>query len=182
LLDATAGYSYRSKTELAAFLNGEAPTAGDSFVSGDSPSGVGAGNAYQTGDIVITYCETTFRAMITGFASAAILGLPTRFYDGAMTEWHAMSSQYDSNGNLLLPADSPWRTDTATRSVYLQKSVAVDPPADSTSSGYVNDAYGTTANQIIIDDFAYKGVATDTGGTTGGGSSGGTSPVPNGCG
>lgn len=184
LLDAANGYTYRSKAELESYLDGNVTADGDSFISGDAPSGVGVGNAYQDGDVIITYCETTFRAMITGFASAAILGKPTRFYDGAMTEWHSLSSKYDSNGELLLPTDSPWRTDIATRSVYIEKSVPVDPPADSSSSGYITDAYGSTANQIIIEDFAYKGVgsATSDSGTGSSGSSGGGAPVVNGCG
>ena len=186
LLDTAQGYTYRSKADLATYLNGDIPAGAattDTFVSGDAPTGVGIGNAYQNGDVIITYCETTYRAMVTGFATAAILGKPTRFYDGAMTEWHSMTaSVLDSNGDRFLPLDSPWRTDTAERSVYLAKSVAVAPPADSSSTGYVTDAYGTTANQIIIEDFAYKGVVTDTVGTTSSGGSSGGAPVANGCG
>ena len=64
-------------------MAGGADAAGYRFIDA-TYGGVGQGNAYQSGDVIYAYCETTFRAMITGFASAGILGLPVRFYDGAM--------------------------------------------------------------------------------------------------
>jgi 3-mercaptopyruvate sulfurtransferase SseA len=115
LLDATAGYTYKSKSDIEWYMGGDVDTDGNGFLDSGLQA-VGNGSAYQAGDVVYTYCETTFRAMITGFASASILGLPTRFYDGAMTEWHAVSavpaitsyttvSSDDSSGGASLPAN-----------------------------------------------------------------------------
>jgi len=86
LLNSGAGYTYKSKSDLDNYMTGIT----NGFI--DNTLGFVGANGYQPGDVVYTYCETTFRAMITGFASASILGLPTRFYDGAMTEWHAVSA------------------------------------------------------------------------------------------
>ncbi len=162
LLDTTNGYSYKTKAELQAYVDGDTDLGGNGFLD-ITLQPVGNGSAYQSGDTVYTYCETTYRAMVTGFASAAILGLPTRFYDGAMTEWHSLSAVEDSNGELLMPVNSPWRTDTVDRSHYFLKSVAVDPP---TSSGVIVDAYAGSAQNIIIEDLAYKGIVVDTGSTS----------------
>ena len=80
MLDPTKGFAYKPKAELAAYLTGATDSKGMGFV--DAKYGlVGAGNAYQPGDTIIVYCETTFRAMITGMVSSVILGKPTRFYD-----------------------------------------------------------------------------------------------------
>jgi len=177
LLDTVNGYSYKPKAELQAYMDGDADIGGNGFLD-ITLQAVGNGNAYQSGDTIYTYCETTYRAMVTGFASAAILGLPTRFYDGAMTEWHSLSNVNDDLGVPLLAADSPWRTDTVDRSHYFLKSVAVAPP---TTSGVITDAYAGTANNIIIEDLAYKGIVVETGSTSTGGTSGGALPA-NPCG
>lgn len=166
------GWRFKDKADLEGYMAGTTP----GFV--DATEQLVGENGYQDGDTIYTYCETTYRAMVTGFATAAILGLPTRFYDGAMTEWHALSAVEDSNGELLMPVNSPWRTDTVDRSFYVLKSVAVDPP---TTSGVITDAYAGSAQNIIIEDLAYKGIIVDTGSSTDDGSSGGA-PVPNGCG
>ena len=178
LLDAANGYTYKSKTELQAYIDGDVDVGSNGFLD-ITLQAVGNGNAYQSGDTIYTYCETTYRAMVTGFASAAILGLPTRFYDGAMTEWHSLSAVADSDGKLLMPVNSPWRTDTVDRSHYFLKSVAVAPPTD---SGVITDAYSGTANNIIIEDLAYKGIVVDTGSTSTGGTSGGGGLPANPCG
>ncbi len=166
LLDSTKGFSYKPKATLAAFLAGSADASGYRFVDA-SYAGLGDGNAYQKGDVIYAYCETTFRAMITGFASAGILGLPVRFYDGAMVEWNSLSNLPDQTGKNILPADSPWRTDV--KSFFR--------PATSASlvaTRNVVNPYAIHANKIVIEDQAYKrGVsATGSGGTgtsTGGG-------------
>lgn len=168
MLDATKGYSYRPKAELAAYLAG-ATTNGIGFVGADYAT-VGAGNAYQEGDTIYTYCETTFRAMITGITSAVILGKPTRFYDGAMVEWSSLSNLLDKNGNYILPADSPWRTDV----------VSFYRPATSNTlvnTRTITNPYATSANAIVNADKAYK-----TGETTGAGSGGGGGAPTNPCG
>jgi 3-mercaptopyruvate sulfurtransferase SseA len=91
LLDSAAGYTYKSQADINTYMQGDPDADGNGFID-STLQVVGNTRAYQPGDTVYTYCETTYRAMITGFASAAILGLPTRFYDGAMTEWHAVSA------------------------------------------------------------------------------------------
>lgn len=171
LLDAAKGYSYRPKAELAALLNGGTNAAGIGFVAGDYNL-VGTGNAYQPGDVIYAYCETTFRAMITGFASVAILGKPVRFYDGAMIEWNSLSSTEDGSGNLILPADSPWRTDRTDRSFfrYAKDSNPGTGPIGSNgvAQRYVTNAYATHADKIIRADKQYKyGTTINTQGTSG---------------
>jgi 3-mercaptopyruvate sulfurtransferase SseA len=184
ILDATQGYIYKSKAEIQAYVNGEVDSNNISFVD-STLQGVGSGNGYQEGDTVYSYCETTYRAMITGFASGAILGLPTRFYDGAMVEWHSLTNQVDSNGNNILPFDSPWRTDKSSYSMFITNS----SPANVEPRAIVNP-YADSANAVIVEDLAYKGIVVDSGssdtstddstGSSGGGG-GGVLP-PNPCG
>lgn len=146
---------YKTKAELQAYMDGNISGAG--FIDGTYQP-VGVGNAYQPGDVIYGYCETTFRAMITGVASAVVLGLPTRFYDGAMIEWNSLSYLQDATGNYILPSNSPWRTDT--KSFYR--------PADDiakVATRVINNAYATSANSVVKEDRAYK--------VSGGGSSGG---------
>lgn len=165
---------YKSKAELAAYLNGDIGVDGKQFRGYDAGALVplGSGNAYQSGP-VITYCETTYRAMLTGTVTGVILGLPTRFYDGAMVEWNSMSHIQDKYAQFILPADSPWRTDTAARSVFTYSTGTIDPRI-------IDDAYYDApryryTNAIIDADRAYK--------VSGGGASGGGSVLPpNPCG
>ena len=163
LLDATKGYSYKPKSALASFVAGNADAAGHRFVDA-SYNGVGDGAGYQNGDVIYAYCETTFRAMITGFASAGILGLPVRFYDGAMVEWNSLSNLPDLTGRPIMPADSPWRTDV--KSFYRPAT----NPANVAQRKIVN-AYAVHANKIILEDKAYKrgGTANAENNGTGGG-------------
>jgi 3-mercaptopyruvate sulfurtransferase SseA len=157
MLVATEGYRYKDKAVLQAYLDGNVSGAG--FIDG-SYQHVGVGNAYQAGDVVYTYCETTFRAMITGVASTVILGKPTRFYDGAMVEWNSLTYTTDATGNYILPADSPWRTDV--KSFFR--------PASSNTlvaQRYITDAYAKSSNAIIDADKAYKyGEVIPTAGTS----------------
>lgn len=159
MLDATKGFSYRPKAELAAMLAGGTNASGIGFV--DASYGlVGVGNAYQEGDTIYAYCETTFRAMITGVTSGVILGKPTRFYDGAMVEWNSLTYTTDATGNYILPADSPWRTDV----------VSFSRPATSNTlvaQRYITDAYAKSSNAVIDADKAYKyGEIIPAGGTS----------------
>jgi 3-mercaptopyruvate sulfurtransferase SseA len=163
MLDATKGYSYKPKADLAAYLTGATDVNGMGFV-GANYATVGAGNAYKEGDTVYTYCETTMRAMITGVTSAVILGKPTRFYDGAMTEWNSLSNMLDKNGDYILPANSPWRTDLASVSFYrpADSSLKVNPRT-------VTNAYAASFNAIVNADKAYKtGESVSSGGGSGG--------------
>ncbi|RRQ22132.1 sulfurtransferase [Thiohalobacter thiocyanaticus] len=164
------GYRFRDKAELESYLNGETIN-GEAFIDATYQP-VGVGNAYQDGDTIYTYCETTYRAMITGTASAAILGKPTRFYDGAMVEWSSLSYLLDWNGNYILPIDSPWRTDV----------VSFFRPADDPSKvepRQIDDAYADNTNAIILADKAYKTGSSSSDDSSSGG--GGALP-PNPCG
>jgi len=155
LLDATKGFSFKPMAQLASYMNGEVDAAGNGMTYGSMVNGVyqqplvGAGNAYQPGDTVITYCETSYRAMITGIASAVILGHPTRIYDGAMIEWNSLSNLPDSTGNDILPANSPWRTDV--KSLFRPAS-----NASLVATRQIMDPYALSANAIIAIDKAYK--------------------------
>lgn len=172
MLDSTKGFSYKPKAELAAYLAGATDVNGMGFV-GANYATVGVGNAYQDGDTIYTYCETTMRAMITGVTSAVILGKPTRFYDGAMTEWNSLSHMLDKNGQYILPENSPWRAD--------KTSISFFRPADSylkVNPRTVTNAYATSADAIVNADKAYK-----TGESAGGsGGAGGGSGPSNPCG
>lgn len=182
LLDETKGYAYRPKAVIEAYLRGEVDANGFGFLDGTYAL-VGPGQAYQPGDTVYVYCETTFRAMITGFASAAILGYPTRFYDGAMIEWNSLSykqtRQNSVDGNYLLPIGSPWRTDLASRSFF--RYAADDAPNIATRN--ITNPYATHADLIVRADKAYKDPTPTTGGDSGGSAGGGSSVLPtNPCG
>ncbi|MDV3238193.1 MAG: sulfurtransferase, partial [Gammaproteobacteria bacterium] len=160
MLDAAQGYAYKPKSVLASYLNGEVDGNGIGMVDATYQP-VGAGNAYQDGDTVFVYCETTFRAMITGIVSTAILGKPTRFYDGAMVEWHSLSYLQDATGNYILPIDSPWRTDVLS---FFRP--ASDPSL--VAQRQIDDAYAAHANAIILEDKAYKTSSTSDSGSGGG--------------
>lgn len=170
-LDSAQGYRYKDKAELEAYLNGDTTDSGEAFVDATYQP-VGVGNAYQDGDTVYTYCETTFRAMITGVASAVILGKPTRFYDGAMVEWSSLSYLLDWSGNYILPIDSPWRTDVV--SFY-----QAHPDPNEVEPRQIDDAYADNTNAIILADKAYK---TGSSSSDDSGSSGSGALPPNPCG
>lgn len=163
MLDATKGFSYKPKADLAAYLTGATDARGMGFVGADYGL-VGAGNAYQEGDTIYAYCETTFRAMITGVTAAVILGKPTRFYDGAMVEWNSLSNLPDKNGAFIMPANSPWRTDV--KSFFR-------PATSSTlvNTRTITDPYAASANAVVNADKGYK-----TGETVIGGGGGGAIP------
>lgn len=161
LLDATKGFSFKSKAELASYMNGEVDASGYGMVDG-SYKLVGAGNGYQPGDTVYVYCETSFRAMITGIASSVILNRPTRIYDGAMVEWNSLSNIKNSLLNFILPENSPWRTDV--KSFFR--------PASSpalVSLRNIIDPFAANSNSIINEDRAYKTPAAANSSRDGGG-------------
>jgi 3-mercaptopyruvate sulfurtransferase SseA len=161
MLDSTQGFSYKPKAALASYLNGE-PDAGGVGMVDASYQLVGAGNAYQPGDTVYVYCETTFRAMITGVVSGVILGKPTRFYDGAMVEWNSLSNLQDQLGNPILPVDSPWRTDVKSFFRAASSPALIAPRV-------ISDAYAPSTDSIIREDKLYKTQSTSGGGGGGGG-------------
>ncbi len=172
-LNPSKGYSYRPKAFLEKLLNGHVTTAqdvtdGNATVAGigfvDGSYGLlGEGNAYQPGDILYVYCETTFRAMITGITATVILGKPTRFYDGAMVEWNSLTYTTDKNGDTILPGNSPWRTDLVSFFRPATSNTLVNPRT-------ITDAYATTTNAAVNADKAYKtGESVNSGGGSGGG-------------
>ncbi|MDX1295814.1 MAG: rhodanese-like domain-containing protein [Sulfurimonadaceae bacterium] len=113
-----------------------------------------AGAGYTEGDTAYIYCRTGTKASLLTFTSAAILGYPTRMYDGSWIQWGKMADGIDTHGNQLLPVDSPWRTDTADYSdsiVYNMDSDKVSPHAE--GSLHLDNS-GT--NDIINADKAYK--------------------------
>lgn len=178
MLVPSEGFRYKAKAELASYLDGNADANGMRFVD-YTYQPVGSGRAYQPGDIMYVYCETTFRAMITGMVSAVILGLPTRFYDGAMVEWNSLSSIVTDQGLPILPTNSPWRTDLENRSFFRP---AVE--ASRVGSREVDDPYASSADAIVQADRTYKFGASNPGSGTGGsGSNGGGIVMPtNPCG
>lgn len=169
MLDATKGYAYRPKSELSAMLLGGTNADGVGFVGSDYQL-VGQGNAYQEGDTIYGYCETTFRAMITGVVSAVILGKPTRFYDGAMVEWSSLSHLRDKNYDYILPDDSPWRSDVKSFFRPATSYTLVTPRT-------ITNPYANSAGAIIAADKAYK-----TGEVVDGGAGGGGGAPTNPCG
>jgi len=165
------GCSYKTKTQLASYMNGEADAAapaGNGMHHGNMVNGVytdtlvGAGNAYQPGDTVITYCETSLRAMITGIASGVILGHPTRIYDGAMIEWNSLSNLPDATGNNILPANSPWRTDVKSFFMAAASSAVV-------ATRQIINPYAPNSNVLIAADRAYKTPSASNTSSSGGG-------------
>jgi 3-mercaptopyruvate sulfurtransferase SseA len=149
------GCTFKSPSELANYMNGGTDAVGNGlhtgYMSGTNyvETMVGAGNGYQPGDTAILWCETTFRAMITGIASSVVLGHPTRFYDGGMIEWNSLSNLPDSTGNMILPANSPWRTDV--KSFFRPAS-----NASLVATRQITNAYATNSNALIVLDKAYK--------------------------
>jgi 3-mercaptopyruvate sulfurtransferase SseA len=168
MLDSTKGFAYKPKAVLASYLDGTPDATGIGFIDGTMGL-LGAGNAYQEGDTIYVYCETTFRAMITGVVSAVILGKPTRFYDGAMVEWNSLSHITDNTGRSIMPADSPWRTDVRS---YFRAAMATTDVA----TRNVTNPYAAHTDAIVNADKTFK-----TGESAGDGGGGGGLP-PNPCG
>lgn len=166
---AGGGCAYKTKAELANYMDGGTDAAGNGMHHGIMGADgvytdtlVGAGNGYQPGDTAYLWCETTFRAMITGMASAIVLGHPTRFYDGGMIEWNSLSNLPDATGNNILPADSPWRTDV--KSFFRAASNRL-----TVATRQITNAYAPNSNAIIALDRAYKTPAASNTSKPGGG-------------
>jgi len=162
------GCDYKTKAQLASYMNGEADAAGNGLHRGNMVNSVytetlvGAGNGYQPGDTAYLWCETTFRAMITGMASSVVLGHPTRFYDSGMVEWNSLSNLPDATGNNILPADSPWRTDVKSFFRPASNTVMV-------ATRQITNAYAPNSNVLIAQDQAYKTPSASNTSSSGGG-------------
>ena len=176
-----ASYRYKPRIDLADYMLGR-EVDGARFQRSYSGSlgQLQNGDIYSDGQTVITYCETTFRAMITGIASGVVLGQPTRFYDGAMTEWNHMAHIQTKDGEFLLPSQSPWRTDNGLSFFKYRDPADTERHPDAT----LDDPYASNTNAIIEADRAYRSGGSGSGGGSGGdsGDDGGGAPVANPCG
>lgn len=152
LLDVATGV-YHDKATLDKIVRGHLAPSGQGFVSGgvnEDYQYVGVGNAYQNGDTIIHYCETSLRAGITIIAAGVVLGIPSRLYDSAMIEWNSLTSGVnDKNGEVILPQGSIWDTEylSAPVGAYGDPAVGVNPRS---AAGYaVASATGETAEDIL---------------------------------
>src|SRR5690554_588241 len=179
MLDTATGV-YHDKSTLKAIVEGGLSPKGEGFVSGGADEGykrVQRGNAYQEGDTIIHYCETSMRAGVTIIPAAVILGIPSRLYDSAMIEWNSLTvGTKDKNGLEILLEDSPWNTellsfpkgvygkDVDPRSAAGYAAEAADKESDDvevilkelTKAPLIVDAYAEHANLIPLEDRAYK--------------------------
>jgi thiosulfate/3-mercaptopyruvate sulfurtransferase len=113
-----------------------------------------AGAGYSEGDTAYVYCRTGTKASLLTFTSAAILGYPTRMYDGSWIQWGKMANAADTYGNELLLADSQWRTDTSEYS----ESIVYNPDSDMVSPHAEGSLHlqNSATDAIINEDKAYK--------------------------
>ncbi|MEW5823440.1 MAG: sulfurtransferase [Pseudomonadota bacterium] len=121
---------YKSKSELQSYV---------------------AGLGYRSGNIIYGYCRTSTRAMVSMVASALVLGLPTRIYDGASAQWNALANYQNVEGGFNLPVDSPWRTDSPLMTAHLNFN-----PSNTVEPVDVRNAYASHADAIVVSDRAYK--------------------------
>lgn len=82
-------------------------------------------------------------------------------YDGSWIEWGYLA---DSAEGGALPADSPWRTDTAARSDSITYNQDAGQTVEPLPSGDIVDAYAPYANLVNVEDGNFGG-----GGEGGGG-------------
>ncbi|NOR54781.1 MAG: hypothetical protein GQ531_01090 [Sulfurovum sp.] len=103
---------------------------------------------------VYTYCRTGTRAALITFASFEILNYKTHMYDGSWIQWSKLADATDTNGNQLLPSNSPWRTDVAkyTENVTYNTSIDVGPGSEELYP-YAGKGEG---DKITEADYAYR--------------------------
>lgn len=127
MLDAATGLYY-DKATLEAIVKGGLSPKGEGFVSGGTDESyklVQTGNAYQPGDTIIHYCETSMRAGVTIIPAAVVLGIPSRLYDSAMIEWNSLTADAkDKRGFTILPSNSPWDTSVLSQPSVVGKNIA----------------------------------------------------------
>src|SRR5690554_137 len=210
MLDTATGLYY-DKATLEAIVKGGLSPKGEGFVSGGTDESyqlVQTGNAYQPGDTIIHYCETSMRAGVTIIPAAVILGIPSRLYDSAMIEWNSLTSgSKDVADSQKVPASSPWNTEflSAPTAVYgtdinprtaqewaakinadaevdAEEVTAKDVVEGLLESPLITNAFAEHANLIPEEDKAYKApVVTNenSGNNSGSGSSsGGSAALP----
>src|SRR5690554_2846073 len=184
----TATGIYHSKAVLEEIVKGGLSPKGEGFVSGGADEGyklVETGNAYQPGDTIIHYCETSMRAGVTIIPAAVVLGIPSRLYDSAMIEWNSLTAgTKDKNGFEVLPKDSPWNTELLSfpKGVYGKDTEGKNNVNPRSAAGYavvadtsevesddvevilkelskaplIVDAYAENVNLVPEEDRAYK--------------------------
>ena len=114
-----------------------------------------AGTGYTEGQTAYIYCRTGTKASMLTFASAAILGNPTRMYDGSWIQWGKMANAIDTNGNELLPTGTKWRLDVSKYSESITANAKGTDFVSPHAEGSLHlDAKHT--NAIINEDKAYK--------------------------
>lgn len=109
---------------------------------------------YDAGETAYIYCRTGTKASLLAFTSAAVLGNPTRMYDGSWIQWGKMANATDVNGAELLPADTKWRLDVTqyTESLVYQVDSSKVSPHQAASLHLESES--TAA--IINEDKVYK--------------------------
>ncbi|TGN21116.1 sulfurtransferase [Leptospira idonii] len=116
---------------------------------------------------VITYSRNATNDMIAFFVSNAILGYPTRVYNGSWLEWSSLA--YDEARVWTnLNFGSPWRTDQLTDSLTFTSNTNLIPRYSFTTTS----AFAVSSNQAIDNDKDYiRGNAPTpvSGGASGGG-------------
>ncbi|WP_411823460.1 hypothetical protein [Leptospira sp. 'Mane'] len=108
-------------------------------------------SGYKDGQVILQYCRTNARSMITGMSTFIIIGKPTAFYENSWIEWSSLTST--SSGKQNLPSGSQFATDTADLTESLQFN------GTGVVANYSNlkvNASATTSKQIQIDDLSYK--------------------------
>ncbi|MEA1919313.1 MAG: rhodanese-like domain-containing protein [Campylobacterota bacterium] len=130
----------------------DAKDATYSWKSLEALDNIFANAGYDAGDTVYTYCRTGTKASLLTFTSAAVLGYPTRMYDGSWIQWGKMANTTDTNANELLPSDSRWLTVDYSESVIMQPDNTVVSPI---TQAFFN-AYAENTNAMIDEDKAAK--------------------------
>jgi 3-mercaptopyruvate sulfurtransferase SseA len=134
-----ASYRYKSEADMLALLT----------ENGFDPK-------MQT---LYTYCRTGTRAALPAFIGTDILHVNTKLFDGSWIEWGRLAGRegtVDVNGDPLLNADSPWRTDIAelTEKLTYNPSNLVAPRVREGSTLEANQ-YACDADKIKKDDSNY---------------------------
>jgi thiosulfate/3-mercaptopyruvate sulfurtransferase len=138
------------------------------------------------------YCRIGVQGSVVFFVLDGILGWPATFYDGSWSQWGQLSGDAANKGQLA--ADSPWRTDMASRSSNMVPNWPTRAVEQFTADGSVcsatyaagtgtilnstggatactnlPDSYDTNANRIEEGDKAYMNSGSGGGGGGGGG-------------
>ncbi|TGK01723.1 sulfurtransferase [Leptospira semungkisensis] len=158
------------------------------FLSKSTLAALLSSNGFTEGQTIITYCRTNVRSAITGFATFAILGYPTRFYDGSWVEWGTLAYDGDQAWSNL-SANSPWRTDRSIITNSITYNVGKSGLTDDNIANlntYFTPArsFAKGTNEIITEDKKYlvNSASSGSGGRSGGGNTGGGGGGGNPCG